>query len=117
MLFFFFLLLLSSFSPLYLPADTLSSPLFSEIFESGKIVSKENCNTLFLLNRVCTGSQGRRLESFCARPEGSLLILSNGYLKKFDFDFDFFFFSDFYILKVICIVDFILKKNNGFFFY
>jgi len=45
MLFFFFffllLLLLSFFSPLYLPADTLSSPLFSEIFEWENSLKRE----------------------------------------------------------------------------
>jgi hypothetical protein len=47
------------------------------------------CMSLFLLNRVYTGSQGQRLESFCARPESSLLISSTSFFLNFFLTFFF----------------------------
>ncbi len=54
--------------------------------------------SLFLLSRVYTGSQGHRLESFCARPESSLLILFTGFIYIiYLFIYLFIYFSDFHL--------------------
>ncbi len=94
------------------PSSSLAGPENSRILL--KISQKVTMEERKLLTRAAEvfsfstestlAPKPKRLESFCVRPESSLLILSTGSPPPLDF----------HLLKVILYVDFILKKKNGF---